>query len=133
MFQRAGVTVSEFYEQTGGKIPDFALAFGSIKANVEAKLLTTSDVEETLSLLCPRSDKENLRAESRVKDAAHQLVSDETSGILSIGLRKQQDPLAIRDRLLFNFARGKFSSVSSVALSLSGTHLEAPRRSVVDL
>jgi hypothetical protein len=215
MFQRAGARVSEFYGNTSAKIPDFLLEFGSIRANVEAKLLTTSDVEETFTtyaqsllreiekdvmakeavypiikiilknsgdlprtdtvvnsvrallnacgtelraasfsvfaelapattsslfrtihVLCPRSEKENIRVLSRVKDAAHQLASDEASeypGILWIALTAHQDPLAIRHRLLSNFDQGKFTGISSVVLSLSGTHLEPPRRTVVDL
>src|SRR5712692_10629737 len=46
MFQRAGVAVTEFYEQTNEKIPDFSITFDSVEANVEAKLLTKSDVED---------------------------------------------------------------------------------------
>jgi hypothetical protein len=215
MFQRAGATVSEFYGHSGGKIPDFQLKIGSLKANVEAKLLTTSDVEEgfttyaqlllreitnkvlsdeavypiikiilksaeepppigtvvdsvrglldtfgkelraasfnvfaqsapptksslfrTIHVLCPCSEKENIRVLSRVKDAAHQLASDDASeypGILWIGLSAYQDPLAVRNRLLSNFTQNKFGGISSVVLSLSGTHLEPPRRTVIDL
>jgi hypothetical protein len=215
MFQRAGVTVSEFYKQTGRKIPDFSLEFGAVNANVEAKLLTTSDVEETfltyaqklkdqivegpmaaegvyqtvriivksahelpeigmivnsvkslfdisgtelrskhfnlfidpstpttstlfraIHILCPRSDKENLRVISRVKDAAQQLGSDDASGhsgILWIGLTLQQDPLAIRNQLSSSFERSRFPNISSVVLSLSGPCTEPPRRSVIDL
>jgi len=46
MFQRAGVAVTGFYEQTNEKIPDFSITFDSVEANVEAKLLTKSDVED---------------------------------------------------------------------------------------
>jgi hypothetical protein len=215
MFGRAGVTVSKFYAQTASKIPDLALSFKSTAANVEAKLLTMSEVEETFSnyakslmeqirlvvmadekvhpvvkiivknahslpeitalsevirvmleggrtelrselynvfveapppttstlyrevlILCPRSDKENIRVESRVKDASYQLASDtasESPGILWIGLNENQDPLAIRSRLIFNFERGKFPSISSVVLSRWGTYFQPPRRSTIDL
>ncbi|GEM_PF-5165423 len=215
MFQRAGVTVTEFYEQTTEEIPDFSIRFSSVEANVEAKLLTKSDVEEVFEeyaklllqrifadtmakeviyppvtvvvkdaahfpdsdeivnavrtlvnasptesrtehfnifvdaapsitttlfrschILCPRSEKENLRVETRIKKASHQLLSDATSerpGILWIGVTEHQDPLAIRDLLLRRFERGQYRGVSLAILSLSGTHLEHPRRSVVDL
>jgi hypothetical protein len=215
MFQRGGVAITEFYEQTNEKIPDFSITWNSIEANVEAKLLTKSDVEDAFEeyakplqqrifaeamakeavyppvtvivkdaalfpdsnevvsaartlinappaesrteffnifvdapptitttlfrschILCPRSEKENLRVETRVRDASHQLLSDATSerpGILCIGVTQQQDPLAIRDLLVRRFDRGQYPGVCLAILSLSGTHLEHPRRSVVDL
>jgi hypothetical protein len=215
MFQRAGVAVTGFYEQTNEKIPDFSITFDSVEANVEAKLLTKSDVEDVFEeypkpllqrifvevmakeaiyppvtiivknaahlpdpdevgnatttlvngppkelrteffnvfvdaapsitttlfrschILCPCSEKENLRVETRVKKASHQLLSDAASerpGILWIGVTEHQDPLATRDLLLQRFDRSQYRGVSLAILSLSGTHLEQPRRSVVDL
>ena len=74
--------------------------------------------------------------ETRVKKASHQLLSEAVSerpGILWIGVTEHQDPLATRDLLLQRFDRSQYGSVSLAILSLSGTHLEQPRRSVVNL
>jgi hypothetical protein len=46
---------------------------------------------------------------------------------------RRRHGMAIRNRLLCDFDRGKFPSVSSVVLSLSGTHIEPPRRTIIDL
>ena len=54
-------------------------------------------------------------------------------GIAWIGLTEYQDPLDNRDFLLRKFGEGKFSGVSAAILSRSGTYLEPPRRSVIDI
>jgi hypothetical protein len=46
MFLRTGGVVSQFYEQTEKGAPDFSVKFNGIEANVEAKLLLKSDLEE---------------------------------------------------------------------------------------
>ncbi|HXN18475.1 MAG TPA: hypothetical protein VN875_09110 [Candidatus Binatus sp.] len=46
MFRRAGGVVSQFYEQTEKGAPDFSVRFNDIEANVEAKLLLKSALEE---------------------------------------------------------------------------------------
>jgi hypothetical protein len=46
MFVRAGVALSQFYAQTEKGAPDFSVEFNGIEANVEAKLLLMSDLEE---------------------------------------------------------------------------------------
>jgi hypothetical protein len=207
MFQRGGATVLEFFAQSNQKVPDFSVRFNSAEANVEAKLLTESDVEvaftnyasplvdrllqvvipknsryrgftiivkdsETLPdvnevvdavvslldsssdelkttsfnifpgvepffyILCPRSEKENIRVEARVRQASEQLLSDTASdrpGILWVGVTEQQDPLPIRERLAQRFDRNRFDGVGAAILSRAGTHLTNPRRSVIDL
>jgi hypothetical protein len=58
MFRRAGAVVSQFYEQTERDAPDFSVRIDDIEANVEAKLLQRSDLEEAFQsygkTLCKR-------------------------------------------------------------------------------
>jgi len=216
MFQRAGAAVTSFYEQTDDPVPDFSIRFGSNEGNVEAKLLTKSDLEEefekyakplqetiftevmaqesvhppvtiivkdahrlpdtmdivhaTASLLhdsktpprelrsdlfnifvgsppsgsglfrgcyilSPRSEKENFRVATRISKASQQLLSDLTSkrpGIFWLGMTRHQDPIYLRNLFVKRFAAGHYAGVSLAFLILSGTHLEPPRRSVID-
>ena len=76
---------------------------------------TTSSLFRSIHVLRPCSERENIRVLSRAKDAAHQLTSEEASqhpGILWIGLTPNQDPLAIRNRLLSNFNNDKLRGIS---------------------
>ena len=87
------------------------------------------------NILCPRSEKENLRVASRVREASKQLLSDngtERPGILWLGLTRHQSAISLRDLLLRKFDAGQYSGISQAFLLDSGTHLEPPRRSVVD-
>ncbi|MGC1482935.1 MAG: hypothetical protein WA789_03995 [Candidatus Acidiferrum sp.] len=216
MFQRANANVTEFYKQTDKAAPDFSIRFDSVEANVEAKLLVDSDLEETFGkygervykkifaeamsqesihapvtvilkdvndladpatvvssvtallrdprpapkesrtksfnifvsaappgkglyrgcyVLCPRSEKENLRVASRVSKASQQLLSelaDERPGILWLGITHHQNAVFLRDQLLNRFDSGRHAGISQAFLVLSGTHLESPIRTVVD-
>ena len=182
MFQRAGTKVTEFYKQTDKPAPDFSIQFDSIEANVEAKLLVKSDLEEMFEqyggrileeifkqampqesihppvsvvfkdvgnlpdsekavnsviallsdsqpppkesrtecfnifvgpappgkglyrgcyLLCPRSEKENLRVANRVSKASQQLLSasaNERPGFLWLGMTRHQNANFLRDQ-----------------------------------
>ena len=215
MFCRAGARVDEFFAQSSVKVPDFSLSYHSVQANVEAKLLTTSEIEESFHeyakpildrifvqimneerlhppvsviikdalnlpvadevirsveillkhapgqlrnrsfnifveaplevpttlykrcyILCPRSNKEDLRVSTRIRDASHQLQAQglsTVSGIACVGMTQQQDPIAVRGLLLRKFRDGQYSGVSAAILLLSGTHIQPPRRSVIDL
>jgi hypothetical protein len=55
------------------------------------------------------------------------------SGIACIGITQQQDPIAARELLLRKFRDGQYSGVSAAILLLSGTYIQPPRRSVIDL
>jgi hypothetical protein len=216
MFRRAGVSVTEFYKQTDKAAPDFSVRFNSVEANVEAKLLVDSDLEEMFgqfgerlykkifaealsresihplvtvifknvgdladpedivssatallrdprpapkefrtksfnvfadlapageglyrgcNILCPRSEKENLRVANRVSKASQQLLSGSASehpGILWLGLTRHQDAVFLRDQLQRSFDSGRHAGISQAFLLLSGTHLEPPRRTVAD-
>jgi hypothetical protein len=87
-------------------------------------------------ILCPRSSKEDLRVNARIRDASHQLLAQSlstVSGIACIGITQQQDPIAARELLLRKFRDGQYSGVSAAILLLSGTYIQPPRRSVIDL
>ncbi len=215
MFCRANVHVDEFFAQSNVKVPDFSLSVHSAQANVEAKLLTSSEIEESFwkyakpildrifvqlmneerryppvsviikdalnlpvveevicsvepllkhapgqfrnqafnifveapleipaslhkccYILCPRSNKEDLRISTRMRDASHQLLAQglsTVSGIACVGMTQQQDPTAVRDLLSRKFGDGQYSGVSAAVLFLSGTYIQPPRRSVIDL
>jgi len=85
-------------------------------------------------ILCPRSEKENLRVASRIHKASRQLVSEIAPGrpgIVWLGITRHQNAIFLRDMLTRKFNDGQHSGASVVFLLLSGTHVEQPRRSVV--
>jgi hypothetical protein len=214
MFNRGGARIEEFFTQSGVKVPDFSVSYQSIQANVEAKLLTTSDMEESFQeyakpildrvfaqsmveerrhppvtvvvkdplnlpesgevirsvetllkhapgqlrnrsfnvfveappevpttlfkrcyILSPRSNKEDLRVGTRIRDASHQLLAQSfsaVSGIACVGITEKQDPMAVKELLLRKFRDGQYAGVSAAVLLLSRTHIQPPRRSVID-
>ena len=217
MFARGGAPVCEFFPQTDVKVPDYVIRASSRQINVEAKLLLSSDKEETFinfasplldtilkqsmsaeavhppvtvvftnpeqlppagavldtvsallrdsnaarsrvvkselfnvflepapattglyrlcHLLCPRSENENLRVASRARAASHQLLSDmarKRPGIMWLGMTQHQDARSVYDLLMRKFRDAQYLGISIAILSLSGTHVERPRRTVVD-
>lgn len=87
-------------------------------------------------IFSPRSEKENLRVQTRMKKASRQLLSEGAAtlpGILWLSLTEKQDPPALRDLISRRFYQGQFTGISSAILSQSGTHLEPPRRTVIDV
>ena len=86
-------------------------------------------------LLCPRLEKENLRVASRARAASHQLLSDmarKRPGIMWLGMTQHQDARSVYDLLMRKFRDAQYLGISIAILSLSGTHVEPPRRTVVD-
>lgn len=86
-------------------------------------------------ILCPRSDDENLRVAARARNASRQLLSKRAAanpGIFWLGLARHQNAAFLRALITRKFDRGEYSGISRVCLLQSGTHLEPPRRSVID-
>ncbi len=86
-------------------------------------------------VLCPRSNKENLRVATRIKTASRQLLSERAAGhpgIFWLGVTRHQSAPFLRTMLMRKFDDGEYAGVSQVFLLQSGTHLEPPRRSVID-
>lgn len=95
----------------------------------------TTGLYQLCYLLCPRSEKENLRVQSRAREASHQLLSDMAQrrpGIMWLGLTQHQDAGFLHKLMNRRFNAGQYPGISGMVLSLSGTHLEPPRRTVVD-
>ncbi len=95
----------------------------------------TSGLYRLCHLLCLRSEKENLRVASRARAASHQLLSDmarRRPGIMWLGMTRHQDAGSIHDLLMRKFLDGQYLGISTAIFSLSGTHMEPPRRTVVD-
>lgn len=86
-------------------------------------------------VLCRRSDKENLRVATRIRNASRQLLSERGAGhpgIFWLGITEHQDARFLGTLLLRKFGNGDHAGVSQAYLVLSGTHLQPPRRTVVD-
>jgi len=96
---------------------------------------TTTGLYRLCHLLCPRSENENLRVASRARAASHQLLSDmarKGPGIMWLGVTEHQDARSVYDLLMRKFRDAQYPGISAAILSLSGTHMEPPRRTVVD-
>jgi hypothetical protein len=86
-------------------------------------------------ILCPRSDKENTRVATRIKNASAQLLSERSAGypgVFCLGITPNQSAVFLRDLLLRRFNEGEYSGISVAYLIQSGTHLLPPRRTVLD-
>tara|TARA_R110000787_G_C13425946_1_gene445247 strand:+ start:1807 stop:3006 length:1200 start_codon:yes stop_codon:yes gene_type:complete len=90
---------------------------------------------KSVYIFCPRSIKENIRVEGRIKSASGQLkqYDSEMSGLVCLGVGQHQDPYYIRDRLVERFKNRQLRSISGVMLLRSGTFIEKPKRSTLDL
>ena len=85
-------------------------------------------------ILCPRSQREDLRVQDRAKKASKQLRADagkDRPGILCLEIGEYQDPPFLVELLARRFARGQYRGISGVLLSRTGTHLTFPRRAPV--
>lgn len=95
----------------------------------------TTGLYRLCHLLCPRSENENLRVASRARAASHQLLSDmarKRPGIMWLGMTQHQDARSVYELLMRKFRDAQYLGISLALLSLSGTHIEPPRRTVVD-
>lgn len=93
------------------------------------------EVYRSCQILCPRSDQENLRVQSRSKDASKQLRSEFTGslpGIVHLELNRHQDPHVIRDLLTTRFNRGQLSGIAGVMLSMTTMHPGRPLATPID-
>jgi hypothetical protein len=87
-------------------------------------------------VLCARSIKENIRVQDRSKRASKQIsavAKGEFPGLLCLGITRVQDPQHICKLLSNRFCMGQYSSISSAMLLEAGTHVVAPKRSMVDV
>jgi len=90
---------------------------------------------KSVYIFCPRSIKEVIRTEGRIKSASSQLkkYDREMSGFVCIGIGEHQDPYHIRDRLIERFSKSQLKSISGVLMLRAGTYLQKPKRSTLDL
>lgn len=88
-----------------------------------------------INILCPRSEKENLRASERIKGASGQLKKylKDMSGIVCIGITQHQDPFCIREALIKRFENHQLRSISEVILIKTGVHFGSPKNSTLDI
>ena len=86
-------------------------------------------------VLCPRSPRENLRAESRGKDASKQLQSGLTAnlpGIFHLEIDRHQDPQDIHDLFQKRFKQQQFRGIGGVILSRTNICYGPPVAMLVD-
>lgn len=105
---------------------------------IEAAKAMSSGVTESRScfLLCPKSDKEDVRVQRPGAKASKQLSAPSTAGypgILFLGITPRQDPGYVVSLFQRRFAGGQYPGISSVMLIYAGTHMEQPLRSPIDL
>lgn len=84
----------------------------------------------------PRSADEDLRVEQRGKKASKQLRAfDEgrAAGLFLLGVTPLNDPHVIKRLLDRKFRAGLFHGISGAMLIWTGTHMDKPRRSILDL
>ena len=109
------------------------------KFNVFIELNTASkedfSLHKSVHIYCPRSEKENIRVEGRIKNAASQirLFNSIDSGIVCVGINRHQDAEYIVEKITNRFLNNQLKSISCVFLIRTGTFLEPPKRTVVDL
>jgi hypothetical protein len=90
----------------------------------------------SVCIYCRRSDKEDLRVESRAKDPSKQLATYDpavTEGVACFGLTLLQNPHYIKAMLDKRFAKNQFKGLAKVILMRYGTYLGKPQSSFADL
>jgi hypothetical protein len=105
----------------------------AVNIRVESAPTTSSTLYRACFIYCPRSEKEDLRVVDRSKNASRQLRQYGLGGIACLGLSGYHDPHYVKALLEKRFVAGQFASIHGAILMRSGTHLEPPKRSVVDL
>lgn len=112
-------------------------AFNTFNIFIEPSIAVETDfsTHKSVYIFCPRNQKENIRMESRIKDASSQLKKYDLSisGIVCLGIGQHQDPYYIRERLVERFQNKQLKAVSIVILLRTGTYLQKPKRSILDL
>jgi len=112
-------------------------SFNKYNVFIDSPVVSKKDFtyHKTIYIFSPRSDKENIRMEGRVKDASKQLKKhdSELSGFVFLGIGEHQDPYYAKNRLLQRFQNRQLKAVSSVVLLRSGTYLQKPKRTIIDL
>lgn len=94
-----------------------------------------ASADQALTVLCPRSLKEDLRVQDRARDASKQLsVPDvgEDPTIFCLGLNRLQDAGFIAKLLATRFAAGRYRGISGAMLMRSGPHLGPASRGYID-
>lgn len=87
-------------------------------------------------VVCPKSEKEDLRVLARGKEASKQLGASaaiDYPGLLVIGINKFQDQRFLAGRFRQTFESGRLSGISSALLLSQGNQLRDPVRAPLDL
>lgn len=87
-------------------------------------------------LLCPKSEKEDLRVQRPGAKASKQLSSKTAAdhpGMLILGITNLQDPGYVVSLFRRKFEGGQYSGISNVMLIYAGTHMGQPLRAPLDL
>ena len=86
-------------------------------------------------VLAPRSPHENLRVEDRSKKASRQLrgSSSDGAGLFCLGIGEKQDAHTILNMIRSRFVGDQYRGISYLMLIRTGTQLQPPQRTVVDL
>lgn len=87
-------------------------------------------------LLCPKSEKEDLRVQRPGAKASRQLSSKTAAdhpGMLLLGITNLQDPGYVVSLFRRRFEGGQYPGISGAMLIHAGTHMEQPLRAPLDL
>ncbi|MEO8315852.1 MAG: hypothetical protein ABI645_13790 [Pseudomonadota bacterium] len=88
-----------------------------------------------IHLIAPVHEKDHLRLKGPAKQASKQLRAlpeAPASGILALGLARMHQPETVNAILGNEMRQGNFKGIAAVLLIKQGSHLAAPRRTVID-
>ncbi len=111
---------------------------GTFNVFLDSSQSLVSNVTESRScfLLCPKSEKEDLRVHSRGAKASRQLTSKAAAdhpGLFFLSITYLQDSRHVANLFRKRFDIGQYSGIAGLVLIQSGTHLEPPVRAPIDL
>ncbi|MBI4999061.1 MAG: hypothetical protein HZC22_19600 [Rhodocyclales bacterium] len=90
----------------------------------------------SIYVLCPKSEREDLRVHQRGAEASRQLISEVGSGqpgLLLLGITQMQDPGYVADLFRRRFSSGHYPGIAGALLIYAGTHMGEPMRAPMDL
>lgn len=93
-------------------------------------------VQRSCYILCPKSEKEDLRVHRPGSKASKQLSATTTAehpGMLLLGVTRLQEPAFVADLFRRRFAVGRYPGISGVILIQSATYMQPPVRAPLDL